>query len=76
MMAEPRPPVFRPLSWVVRHDTQRVNDQRLTQATRGSRVEELRGRTEIGNAIAGTEYDAARNREFAFWRQTWSRHAV
>ena len=44
----------------------------LPRARRGLSLRSS-GRTEIGNAIAGTEYDAARNREFAFWRQTWIR---
>ena len=62
-------------SFCDRHDTQRT--ARPAPRPRAGLTLSLSlrssGRTEIGNAIAGTEYDVARNREFAFWRQTWIR---
>lgn len=57
-----------------RHDTLSATRRRpRARPARGRELEELRQDRIIGNVIAGTEYDAARNREFAFWRQTWIR---
>ena len=60
-----------------RHEQSLSGQRGQASTTRGFELEELRQDRdrEREYAIAGTEYDAARNREFAFWRQsgTWIR---